>query len=76
MRDFKDSALIVEALRESKTLLEVSEDGLKVRRKVPIGPIDDYHNRSIYAVSLVLRFVERRVLFGMIAYYFLARMQG
>ncbi|KAF9310811.1 hypothetical protein BGZ91_006994, partial [Linnemannia elongata] len=49
MRDFKDSALIVEALRESKTLLEVSEDGLKVRRKVPIGPIDDYHNRSIYA---------------------------
>ncbi|KAF9124978.1 hypothetical protein BG015_004994, partial [Linnemannia schmuckeri] len=49
MRDFKDNALIVEALRESKSLLEVSEDGLKVRRKVPVGPIDDYHNRSIYA---------------------------
>jgi hypothetical protein len=52
MRDFKDSDLIVEALRESKDLLEVSEDGLKVRRKAPVGRTDDYHNRSIYAVRI------------------------
>jgi len=52
MRDHKDKDLIVEALRESKELLEVSEDGLLVRRKVPLVPQKDHFQRSIYAVSL------------------------
>ncbi|KAF9092914.1 hypothetical protein BGX29_010247, partial [Mortierella sp. GBA35] len=49
MRDFKDMALIVEALRESKSLLEVSADGEKVRRKIALLPSNDYFQRSVYA---------------------------
>ncbi|KAI7820131.1 hypothetical protein BC939DRAFT_239909 [Gamsiella multidivaricata] len=49
MRDYKDMELIVEALRESKELLEVSENGEKVRRKTPLVPVKDHFQRSIYA---------------------------
>ncbi|KAK3806448.1 MAG: hypothetical protein J3Q66DRAFT_407150 [Benniella sp.] len=49
MRDHKDKDLIVEALRESKELLEVSEDGLLVRRRIPLVPQKDHFQRSIYA---------------------------
>lgn len=52
MRDHKDKDLIVEALRESKELLEVSEDDQLVRRKIPLVPQKDHFQRSIYAVSI------------------------
>jgi len=58
MRDFKDMPLIVEALRESKSLLEVSADGLKVRRKAALVPVNDYHQRSIYAVCIACRWTR------------------
>ncbi|KAG0234830.1 hypothetical protein B0O80DRAFT_424378 [Mortierella sp. GBAus27b] len=49
MREHKDMELIVEALRESKELLEVSEDNQMVRRRVPLVPQKDHFQRSIYA---------------------------
>ncbi|KAF8927971.1 hypothetical protein EDD21DRAFT_448601 [Dissophora ornata] len=49
MREFTDVDMIVEALRESKELLEVNEVGDKVRRKTPITPSKDHFHRSIYA---------------------------
>ncbi|KAF9982685.1 hypothetical protein BGZ65_002588 [Modicella reniformis] len=49
MREHKDMELIVEALRESQELLEVSEDGQKVRRKIPLTQHKDHFQRSIYA---------------------------
>uniref|UniRef100_A0A060T426 ARAD1C40832p n=1 Tax=Blastobotrys adeninivorans TaxID=409370 RepID=A0A060T426_BLAAD len=54
MRRFRPLSAIVDALRESKELLEVSEDGEKVRRKIPLvePKKEDKENafaRSIYA---------------------------
>ncbi|KAF9318452.1 hypothetical protein BG003_011183 [Podila horticola] len=49
MREFTDKDLIVEALRESPELLQVSEDGLTVRRKSAVVPTKDHFQRSIYA---------------------------
>ena len=56
MKRFPSLEAIVEALRGSKELLEVSEDGACVRRKVPlVKPSEDTHkeisNRTVYAVS-------------------------
>lgn len=47
----EDAALITEALKESPELLEVSEDGLKVRRKTELVRPDSPNPRTIYAVS-------------------------
>ena len=54
MREFTDKDLIVEALRESPELLQVSEDGLTVRRKSAVVPAKDHFQRSIYAVSALV----------------------
>lgn len=54
MREFTDKDLIVEALRESPELLQVSEDGLTVRRKSAVVPTKDHFQRSIYAVSILV----------------------
>jgi len=56
MQRFKPLETIVEALRGSKELLEVSEDGTSVRRKVPlVKPSEEVHkelsNRTVYAVT-------------------------
>ncbi|KAG2174907.1 hypothetical protein INT43_005969 [Umbelopsis isabellina] len=45
----EDAALITEALKESPELLEVSEDGLKVRRKTELVRPDSPNPRTIYA---------------------------
>ena len=55
MQRFKPLENIVEALRTSKELLEVSEDGSSVRRKKPlVKPSDevykDINNRSLHVV--------------------------
>ncbi|KAL1922627.1 uncharacterized protein VTP21DRAFT_10166 [Calcarisporiella thermophila] len=49
MRAYQPFELVVEALRESKSLLEVSEDGTKVRRKEPLVETPGRVFRSIYA---------------------------
>jgi hypothetical protein len=43
---------VVEALRSSPSLLEVSEDGTKVRRKTPLPTDTDATPRIVYAVRL------------------------
>ena len=40
---------IAEALRASEELLEVDAEGARVRRKTPLVPVTDAHERSIYA---------------------------
>lgn len=52
MRPIKDQLGldgIAEALRESKDLLDVSEDGANVRRKKALIPVTDAFDRSVYA---------------------------
>jgi lupus La protein len=58
MQRFKSPEAVVAALRQSKELLEVNEDGTAVRRKIPlVKPSDqDYqemNERSIYMVSFL-----------------------
>jgi lupus La protein len=55
MQRFKPLEAIVAALRESKELLDVNEEGTHVRRKVPLvkGTKDDFEElakRTVYAV--------------------------
>jgi lupus La protein len=55
MQRFKPLKAIVEALRQSKELLEVSEDGTAVRRKAPLvrpttEKFQELNNRTVYAV--------------------------
>lgn len=49
----QDIDLITAALKESEELLEVSEDGLSIRRKTDLVPPEALRERTIYAVSLV-----------------------
>lgn len=54
MRRFRPITAVVDALRQSETLLEVSEDGELVRRKVPLvepkkEAKQDAFSRSVYA---------------------------
>jgi lupus La protein len=55
MQRFKSLEVIVDALRQSKELLEVSEDGTAVRRKIPLVKpttegFQELNNRTVYAV--------------------------
>lgn len=45
----KDLSTVVNALKKSKSLLQVSEDGTKVRRATPVPPPTDALPRTIYA---------------------------
>lgn len=47
----EDIDLITAALKESEELLEVSEDGLKVRRKTPLVAPESIFQKTVYAVS-------------------------
>lgn len=47
----EDIGLITEAVKESPELLEVSEDGLNVRRKTELVRPEALFERTIYAVS-------------------------
>lgn len=62
MQRFKPLEAIVEALRHSKELLEVSEDGTAVRRKIPLvkptnEEFQELNNRIVYAVIYSLSFL-------------------
>lgn len=52
MKQFKDRPLIIEALRESKELIEVNEDGTSIRRKAPVNSTRNYNEYSLYVVIL------------------------
>jgi len=57
MQRFQPLESIVESLRKSKELLEVSEDGTSVRRKIPLvkpssEEFEELNNRTVYAVTL------------------------
>lgn len=59
MQRFKPLEAVVKALRTSKELLEVSEDGTLVRRKIPlVKPTDEQYrdklDRSVHVVVPVL----------------------
>ncbi|RKP12255.1 hypothetical protein BJ684DRAFT_734, partial [Piptocephalis cylindrospora] len=49
MRQFGPLEVVVEALRTSPELLEVNEEGTRVRRRTPVVKNNDQFHRSIYA---------------------------
>lgn len=49
VREVLSTSEIAEALRTSESLLEVDEEGTRVRRKTELVPVPDAHARSVYA---------------------------